>query len=89
VVVEGSHVADDVAGDEPQPVHVEDAEGGRVGLAAAAELPGVACDHELIARHVERVERHLEEFALAGVELRIDQHPALLRLVPVLRHPMV
>ena len=78
-IVERGHVADDVAGDEPQTVHVEDGEGARIGLAAAAELPGVARHQELIARHVERIEGDAEQLALALVELGVDQDPALLR----------
>ena len=79
VIIERGHVADDVAGDEPQSVHVEDTERARIGLAVAAELPGVARHQELVARHVERIEGDTEQLALALVELGIDQHPALLR----------
>ena len=89
MVVERGDVADDVAGDEPQPVHVEDAEGLGSALPARQQLPGVAGDQELVARHVERIEGDPEQLALAGVELGVDQHPALRALVPVFGHPMV
>ena len=71
------------------PIHVEDAEVHRVGLAGAAALPGIARDQELVARHVDRIEGDLEELALTGIELGVDQHPGLAALVPVFGHPVV
>ena len=52
-------------------------------------LPGVARHQELLARHVERIEGDGEQLALALIELGVDQHPALLALVPVFRDPVV
>jgi hypothetical protein len=42
VVVERGDVADEIAGDEPQAVHVQDAERVGICLAGAAPLPGQA-----------------------------------------------
>ena len=49
-VVQRGDVADEVARNEPKSVHVEDAEGTRIGPSATAERPGIARDHELIPR---------------------------------------
>src|SRR6266436_2029867 len=68
-VVQSGDVADEVARNEPKSVHVEDAEGTRVGPSATAERPGIARDHELIPRDVCCIESDPEEFALAIVDL--------------------
>src|SRR5947209_5835659 len=70
-------------------MHVEDAEGLGIGRAGAAALPGIARDQELVARYVERIEGNLEQLALAGIELGVDQQPRLAVLVPVFGDPMV
>jgi hypothetical protein len=65
-----------------------DAESHRI-LAAAACAPGIAGNQEPITRHIQRIERHSEQFALPIVDLRVDQHPASLHRVPVLTDPVV
>src|SRR5262245_52102989 len=89
MIVQGGDVTNEVARNEPQPVHVEDAECTRIGPSATAERPGIARHHKLIPRDVGSIERDPEEFTLAVVDLRIEQYPTLFSIVPVFRHPMV
>src|SRR3954447_26337027 len=72
-VVQRGDVADEVARNEPKPVHIEDAEGTRIGPSATAERPGIARDHELNPRDVCCIEPYREEFALTIVDLWIEQ----------------
>ena len=88
-VVERGHVANDVAGDEPEACHVQDPEGLRIGLAIAAQAPCVAGHQEPVARHLQRVEVDVEQGALTVVDLGIGQDPPPAGFVEVLRHPVV
>ena len=64
-------------------------EGTRIGPSATAERPGIARDHELIPRDVCCIELDPEEFALAIVDLWIEQYPTFPFFVPVFSYPMV
>ena len=77
-VVERRDVAHQVAGDKPEAAQVEDAELRRIGVSRAALRPGVARDHEAVARHVEEVEVDRQLRPLQLVDLRIDENPAAL-----------
>jgi hypothetical protein len=72
-VVQSSDVADESARNEPKSAPVEDAEGPRISPSATAERPDIARDHELISWDVRCIEPDLEEFALAIVDLWIEQ----------------
>ena len=89
VVVERGDVADDVAGDEPQPVHVEDAEGVGIGRAGAAALPGIARHQELVARHVERIEGILNSSRWRASSWASTSTQALRSSFQYSRHPVV
>ncbi|WP_407169725.1 hypothetical protein [Bradyrhizobium sp. ORS 111] len=71
-IVQRGDVANEIAGDEPKSVHVENAECARVVDSVAAEQPGITGDHELIAWDVRRIEPDLEQFALMIVDLRLS-----------------
>jgi hypothetical protein len=61
----------------------------RIGLSRAALRPGIARDHEAIARHIEQVEIGVQLRPLQFVDLRINQHPARFLGIPVFADPMV
>jgi hypothetical protein len=52
-------------------------------------LPGFSGNQELIARRVARIERDVEQRALTGIQLGVEQLPALLGVVPEFGHPMI
>src|SRR5947209_3514951 len=52
-------------------------------------MPCIRRDKETVARHVEYVEVDVETVAPHGVELWVDNDPALLFAVPVFNNPVV
>jgi hypothetical protein len=50
------------------------AAGRRIGVTCAALRPGIARDHEAVARHIEQVKIGLQRRPLQYVDLRIDEN---------------
>jgi hypothetical protein len=82
-------VTHDVAAYEPEAAQIGDPEALGIDGPAATPLPSIARDDELRARHVERIEGDMQESALGGVELGVDQVPGGAVLIPHLAHPVI
>jgi len=88
-LVQGEEIADNVAPDKPEPVHVKNAEFVGVHFSGAAHFPCFAGGKERVSWNIQWVEVDFQDACLEGVELRVYHHPAFLRRVPVFAYPMV
>src|SRR5262249_27405669 len=84
-LVQGGHFAHEVRRDEPQSsqIALENAKSRCVGSTCSAACPGIGCDQEPIARHIEYVVLDLQPVPPHFIELWIHQHPTLFRRIPI------